>query len=139
MYFVAVKLFLKHKDELLIMKDNFGDWDLPGGRIKPDEFETPLNEVLERKIREELGSDIIIDISKMPVVFLRHERNEKTKGNPRVRIFALGYEGVLLGGEIALSQRHTEIKWVNISDFEPNNYFTGGWLRGVQEYLQKDR
>lgn len=31
-YFVAVKVFLERDNKLLILKDNFGDWDLPGGR-----------------------------------------------------------------------------------------------------------
>jgi aspartate/methionine/tyrosine aminotransferase len=30
-YFVAVKALLRKGDELLIIKDKFGDWDLPGG------------------------------------------------------------------------------------------------------------
>lgn len=135
LYFVAVKLFLRHGDNLLIMKDNFGDWDLPGGRIKPNEFETALHDVLQRKIKEELGNEVVINFSKMPVVFLRHERVEKTVGNPTVRIFALGYEGELKSGRILTSDRHVEIKWVDIVDFEPQHYFTGGWLKGVQEYL----
>jgi len=46
-YFVAVKVFLERGKELLILKDNFGDWDLPGGRIKPDEFETPMEQIVE--------------------------------------------------------------------------------------------
>jgi hypothetical protein len=33
-YFVAVKIFLEKDGKFLVMKDNFGDWDLPGGRIK---------------------------------------------------------------------------------------------------------
>lgn len=53
-YFVATKLFLRRGDELLILRDNFGDWDLPGGRLKSHEFEVPLHDVLARKIREEL-------------------------------------------------------------------------------------
>jgi len=35
LYFVAVKIFLEDKDgRLLITKDRFGDWDLPGGRLR---------------------------------------------------------------------------------------------------------
>ena len=49
-YFVAVKVFLEQGGKLLILKDNFGDWDLPGGRIKKDEFSSPLEQILERKI-----------------------------------------------------------------------------------------
>ncbi len=133
-YFVAVKVFLKKDGKLLIMKDNFGDWDLPGGRLKPDEFETSLEDVIKRKMTEELGSEIRYTIGK-PVVFMRHERKESSPGNPTVRIFAVGYEGMLADGEIKTSERHPEFLWVDPKDFRPEDYFKGGWLKGVQEYL----
>src|SRR3989344_2553673 len=125
LYFVAVKVFMEKDGKLLIMKDNFGDWDLPGGRIKPDEFETPMEDIVKRKMKEELGDDIKYEISK-PVVFMRHERIENAPGNPTVRIFAIGYEGKLLNGEIKLSERHTEMLWVDLNNFKPEDYFKGG-------------
>jgi len=133
-YFVAVKVFLERDGKLLILKDNFGDWDLPGGRIKKDEFEVALDQIIKRKMSEELGDGIQFTIGK-PLVFMRHERQEAIPGNPMVRIFAIGYEGVLIGGEIKTSERHPEFLWVDPKDFKPENYFTGGWLKGVQEYL----
>lgn len=135
-YFVAVKVFMEKDRKLLIMKDNFGVWDLPGGRIKPDEFETPMEDIVKRKLREELGDEIKYEIGK-PVIFMRHERIEHAPGNPTVRIFAVGYEGKLLSGEVKLSQRHTELLWVDPKDFKPEEYFQSGWLKGVQEYLAK--
>ncbi|KKT90521.1 MAG: hypothetical protein UW92_C0037G0005 [Candidatus Jorgensenbacteria bacterium GW2011_GWA2_45_13] len=38
-------------------------------------------------------------------------------------------------GEIKLSKRHTEMLWIDPKIFEPEKYFIGGWLKGVQEYL----
>ena len=136
-YFVAVKVFLEHNGKLLILKDNFGDWDLPGGRIKKDEFSAPLEDVVKRKLSEELGSDIGYIIDEKPEIFLRHERIEASPGNPKVRIFALGYIGKFLTGTITLSPRHTEILWVDPKTFVPENYFKGGWLTGVKEYLKQ--
>jgi 8-oxo-dGTP pyrophosphatase MutT (NUDIX family) len=133
-YFVAVKVFLKKDGRLLILKDNFGVWDLPGGRIKKDEFETSLNQIIKRKMSEELGKDIRYSIGN-PVVFMRHERVEHALGNPVVRIFAIGYEGNLESGKIKLSERHTELLWVDPTNFKPEEYFEGGWLKGVKEYL----
>lgn len=137
-YFVAVKVFFEKDGKLLILKDNFGDWDLPGGRIKTDEFETPLPQVIKRKMSEELGDSIQYKIGK-PMVFMRHERVEQSPGNPTVRIFAVGYEGILESGEIKLSERHPEMLWVDPSNFKPEEYFKGGWLKGVQEYLELKR
>ncbi|MFA6495130.1 MAG: NUDIX hydrolase [Candidatus Paceibacterota bacterium] len=133
-YFVAVKVFLKKDGKLLILKDNFGVWDLPGGRIKIDEFEVPLDQIIKRKMSEELGNDIQYTIGK-PVVFMRHERIEQSEGNPTVRIFAVGYEGILEDGAIQLSERHPEMLWVDPESFVPEKYFEGGWLKGVREYL----
>ncbi|MFC1629729.1 NUDIX domain-containing protein [Patescibacteria group bacterium] len=133
-YFVAVKVFLEKEGKLLILQDSFGEWDLPGGRIKKNEFNVPLNQITKRKMFEELGDDIQYVIGK-PVVFMRHERIEQVQDNPAVRIFAIGYEGILKNGNIKLSDRHSKALWVDPKNFEPQKYFKGGWLKGVQEYL----
>lgn len=134
-YFVAVKVFFEKDGKLLILKDNFGDWDLPGGRIKKDEFDVPLEDVLKRKVTEELGSQIKYTIGK-PAVFMRHQRVERAPGNPVVRIFAVGYGGTIDSGEIELSARHTKMLWADPKTFKPEDYFEGGWLKGVKEYLK---
>ncbi len=133
-YFVALKVFLEKNGRLLMLKDNFGDWDLPGGRIKTDEFETPLDKILARKMSEEVGSGVKYSIDK-PEIFMRHQRQEHAPGNPVVRIFAMGYIAEFLSGEIELSPRHTAMEWVDVKTFQPESYFKGGWLKGVQEYL----
>ena len=139
MSFVAVKIVLYKDGKFLVMKDNFGDWDLPGGRLLPSEFTTPLADVVTRKIQEELGENVQYTLGR-PVVHMRHERVEQTEGNPTVRIFAVGYEAVIDSGEIQLSSRHTEMMWADPKTFAAEKYFTGGWLEGVQEYqsLQSD-
>jgi 8-oxo-dGTP pyrophosphatase MutT (NUDIX family) len=133
LYFVAVKVFLEKAGKFLIFKDGFDQWDLPGGRIKKDEFDTPLEQILARKISEELG-DIKYTLGK-PVVFMRHERVEEAPGNPTVRIFAVGYQAILGEGEVKMPSHHTEMLWVDPNNFKPEDYFTDGWLKGVKEYI----
>ena len=135
LYFVAVKVFLENKGKLFIFQDGFGDWDLPGGRIKKDEFAVPLEQVVRRKMSEELGGGVKFKLGK-PVVHIRHERVENAPGNPTVRIFAVGYKAEYEGGEIKMSSHHKQMLWVDISNFKPEDYFTGGWLNGVKEYLE---
>ncbi len=137
-YFVAVKVFLEKDNKFLILKDGFGQWDIPGGRIKKDEFETPLEQIVSRKMSEELGNNFKYTLGE-PIVFMRHERVESAPGNPTVRIFAVGYQATFDSGEIAIASHHTEILWADINSFKPEEYFTGGWLRGVNEYLEKKR
>ena len=136
LYFVAVKIFLEDgKGNLFIFKDRFGDWDLPGGRLTETYFATPLEEVVERKMREELGTKVKYTFG-APTVFMRHERDEILANGKREkrRIFVVGYKAQYLGGEIKLGKNHTESKWVPFKTFKPEEYFVGGWLKGVKEY-----
>lgn len=135
LYFVAVKLFLHDNEKLLITHDIFGAWDLPGGRIKKDEFDAPLESVISRKVREELGSEVRYDLGK-PQVFFRVERLEHNT-QEMVRIFGIGYTANYLGGEITLGDHHDQMEWVDIRTFKPEEYFAGGWLAGVREYVDK--
>ena len=137
LYFVAVKVFLRDGDKLLITHDIFGAWDLPGGRIKPDEFNKPLTEVINRKMQEELGSEVKFSLASPNGVFFRVERKEHGLGGKKVRIFAVGYDSKYLSGKIQLGDHHDQMKWVDISSFDPGIYFTGGWLSGIKEYLDK--
>jgi 8-oxo-dGTP pyrophosphatase MutT (NUDIX family) len=135
LYFVAVKLLLRDGDKLLITHDIFGSWDLPGGRIKRDEFEKPLEAVLQRKVREEIGSEIKYELGD-PKVFFRVEREEYSTKD-LVHIFAIGYEGMLVKGKPVVGEYHDKFEWVDVAMFKPEDYFTGGWLTGVQEYIKK--
>lgn len=133
-YAVAVKAFLERDGHLFIFKDRFGDWDLPGGRLLKHEFDVPLEDVLRRKMSEELGSDIEYNIGQ-PAVFMRHQRVEAGPDNATTRIFAIGYYVQFVRGEIRPSPQHVETKWVRRDELRPEDYFTGGWLKGVREFL----
>lgn len=138
LYYVAVKVFFEKDGKLFIFRDKWNDWDLPGGRIRKDEFYAPIEETIRRKMSEELGNEITYEIGG-PVVFMKHERQEATAEKQTVRIFAIGFEGKLLSGEPKMGDHHIEMKWVDVATFKPEEYFTGGWLKGVQEYLAKKR
>lgn len=137
-YFVAVKIFLEDsKGNLLITKDRFGDWDIPGGRLRENDFDVPLEKVVERKMIEELGKDVQYVLGK-PVLFMRHERNEILPSGERQkkRIFAVGYSATYSGGSIAVGSNHEKYEWVSLKNLKPEDYFTGGWLKGVKEYME---
>jgi len=134
LYFVAVKLLLRDGDKLLITHDIFGSWDIPGGRIRTAEFNTPLEDVAARKMREELGDKVKYTIGE-PKVFFRVEREEPPQSGKMVHIFAIGYEATYEGGELGLGDHHDKMEWVNVKTFDPKQYFTGGWLTGIEEYL----
>ena len=131
-YFVAVKVFLRDGDKLLIVHDVWNNWELPGGRIKSHEFQKPLKEIVERKMREELGDDVKYSELKPTGTFFQVERLEL---DTKVRIFAIGFEAQYIGGEIKLSDNHDELRWVNINTFKPLELQNNDWMRGVEDYL----
>lgn len=88
---------------------------------------------MNRKIREELGSSFEYQLGKVAVHF-RHERVEHHTGEV-ARIFAVGYEAQHISGRVELGENHDEHRWVDLNDFRPENFFEGGWLRGIKEYM----
>ena len=134
-YFVAVKVFLEKDNSFFIFKDKFGNWDLPGGRIKKDEFNTSLEDIVARKLREEIGDSVKYRLESQPKILMRHERTESSPTSTTARILAIGFRAKLLSGDPKLSDAHTEMLWVDTKTFRPENYFTGGWLEGVKDYL----
>jgi hypothetical protein len=138
LYYVAVKIFFGDgKGNLLILKDKFGDWDIPGGRLRENDFKTPMDGIAKRKVTEELG-DINYKLGE-PILFMRHERDEVMPDGKRSkrRIFAVGYKAAYLNGDIVLGKNHEKYEWVNIAKLKPEEYFNGGWLEGVKEYQKK--
>ncbi len=137
LYFVAVKILLRKGDELLLTHDVFGDWDIPGGRIKPDEFEVSLEDIIARKMQEELGGAVQYELGE-PKIFFRHKRIEHST-QLEARIFAVGYEAVYKSGEISLGSNHDRYEWMDIKTFDPSEYLKGGWLKGMTDYIQSIR
>jgi ADP-ribose pyrophosphatase YjhB (NUDIX family) len=135
-YFVAVKIFLQDASgRLLITKDRFGDWDIPGGRLRENDFDAALPDVVARKLKEELGDSVLYELGE-PVIFMRHERDEILADGRREkrRIFAIGYKALYKGGEPKLGKNHERYEWVEFKSFKPEAYFKGGWLKGVKEF-----
>jgi 8-oxo-dGTP pyrophosphatase MutT (NUDIX family) len=133
-YLVAVKLLLRDGGKLLITHDTFGQWDLPGGRIRKDQFATPLEEVLAGKIAEELGSDLKYQLGGIKTTF-RVEREEAGRAGEKVRIFGLGYEAKYLGGEITLGEFHDKFEWIDLALVNLDDYKTeSGWVHLLEDY-----
>lgn len=134
-YMVAVKLLLRDGDTLLITKDQWGEWDLPGGRIRTDQFNVPLEDILEDKVVEELGSDLKYELGEIKTTF-RVERKEAGRGGETVRIFAVGYEAKYLSGEIKLGDHHEKYEWINLKTADLNDYASpSGWITQLTDRL----
>ena len=134
-YLVAVKLLLRDGNRLLVTHDTFGQWDLPGGRIRRDQFTVPIEDIIKGKIKEELGPLVKYKLGDIKATF-RVEREEFGRGNEKVRIFGIGYEATYHGGEIRLGEYHDKYEWVDLASVDLENYRTdSGWVHLLKEYV----
>lgn len=133
---ITVKLFLWHNQSYLALKDTgTGYGDLPGGRIGSSEAEDIMS-ALRRELKEELGSNLPIDISKEPVTVFYHFVIKD-----RAPAFAVVFEAKLTDSSLAdsfqLSDEHSEYEWLSV-DVDPAKMFWGTMLEGVKKYLSTD-
>jgi 8-oxo-dGTP pyrophosphatase MutT (NUDIX family) len=107
-YHAGFKILLKKGSEFLFLKTaNKKYWDLPGGRADNIEYKTPIKEILNREIKEELGNKIRYKIGN--IIFQHRRYAPKSK----VYILATIYEAKYLSGKIKLSPEHSSYEWIN--------------------------
>lgn len=125
LYQVALKLLLRKGRRVLFLRaSDDGLWDIPGGRIDNVEVHTPLQKILAREIKEELGPQVRYRVGK-PLFQFRSRVFDRKEF-----VFKTVYEGTYVSGEILLSAEHTAYEWI-----DPKNY---SWRRkdfvGEEEY-----
>lgn len=109
-FHVSLKLLLRRGDEVLILRDDNGLYDLPGGRIDNVEFKVPLDKVIAREVREELGP---VRYKMGKAVFQYRAYHEPRE----IYIFATVYDATYLSGAIRLSDEHSSYQWIKPADF----------------------
>lgn len=146
LYQISLKLILKNENgEALILKAQergsyAGFYDFPGGRINSGEFNTPIMEILEREVREEIGNIKYSSIKSAPVAIGRHSFiaswGVPEEINKDAFVLYLFFEGNYIDGDIKISEEHTDYKWVKLEDLELEKYFKSGILEGIKMYLK---
>lgn len=109
-----------------------GYYDIPGGRIETDEFETPLNEILHREINEETGG-LDVELEARPISLGRHQSLDANKQ----RIFYVCFLGRLKENmeAIEISNEHEGFAWLDVTPENVETYFTNGTLDIMKGYL----
>ena len=85
-YQVSLKAIIRRADGCVLALNGRvggsyeGYYDLPGGRIEDTEFITPFQSIIRREVREELGADLQIELSDMPVAVGRHRSKAEFSG-----------------------------------------------------------
>jgi 8-oxo-dGTP diphosphatase len=112
--FIGAKALIVHQNKVLILREaaydegtNTGKWDVPGGRINPEE---PILIGLEREIKEESG--LIVKTGEVLGVF---ETFPEIKGESChiVRVF---YKAEALSTDVTLSSDHDTYAWVTLTE-----------------------
>ncbi len=146
-YFVSLKGIIKNKEGRIlglkgVEQGTFaGFYDLPGGRIDVGEFETPFMEILEREIREEVGPDVKFTLHETPVALGRHKIAPKHSGkvNRELHVLYVFFLVDYLGGDIKISEEHSDYAWIDCNVATASKYFTSGILEGIQVYLSSPK
>jgi 8-oxo-dGTP diphosphatase len=103
-YPISIKGVVIDDGRVLLLLNERGEWDLPGGRPDPGEDHRAA---LVREVREEAGYDVEVGA-------LLEEHVFEVIPQRFVRIVA--YACGLRGGDPALSHEHHEIRWVALGD-----------------------
>lgn len=133
-YHIGLKILLSRGREFLFLTTApDGRIDLPGGRIDGSEHYTPLEEILEREVREELGDSIRYKLGKPLFQFRRHFED---KG---FRVFITVYEADFLSGEIQLSDEHSRYEWISAKNFafKEEDFFHPEEFLAFRKYFEK--
>ncbi len=127
---VGVKALIVNQNKVLLLREasydegiNEGKWDVPGGRINPEES---IIEGLRREVREESGLEI--DLGEVLGVF---DTFSMIKGEEChiVRIF---YKAEAKSTEIVLSDDHDAYAWVTLEDLKDKEL-----VSSLPELIQK--
>ena len=135
--YCATEGVIVRNGKILVLRARAGNvefYDFPGGRIDPDEFNTPYEDIIKRELGEEIGTGVKYKLILKPVSFSRHYYFSERQ-NKNIRILLLFFEAEYLGGKIKISPEHIGCDWLDLAQMKIDKYFTKGRLEGVKRYL----
>ncbi len=134
-YQISLKIILNNKKgETLILKSHStgtfkGKFDLPGGRVEDNEFEKPIEKIIAREIKEEIGN-VKFKINLKPAGIGRYITAKR-----KTRIFYILFEAKYQSGKVKISEEHMDFKWVKLNKNNIGKLFHKSLLEGVKMYL----
>jgi mutator protein MutT len=116
---------LIYRGRVLLLRNERGEWELPGGRL--DAGETP-KEAVVREIREETGLSAtgtsLVDAWVFQVT-------------PKEKVLILQYACHLIGRHsVTVSHEHSDHRWLRLEDLD-GEPLPGGYLRGIERAVKR--
>lgn len=128
---IGVKVIIKNSDGLILLlrradhylTNGLEAWDIPGGRIKPEEA---LMDALAREVEEELGVELIGSPTLLIAqdIFVSHKD---------LHVVRLTYLHTMDVANVTLSEEHYEYRWVALD--ETKNFSIEPFLREALDSL----
>lgn len=106
-----------------------GKYDLPGGRINNNEISVPFQKIIDREIKEEVGSTVRYILRPDPVAMSMCQYPGEGK-----KMFIL-FEAKYLSGTIELSNEHWGYEWIFITPNVIKNKFPSVLRDMMKNYL----
>ncbi|HYI06604.1 MAG TPA: NUDIX hydrolase [Reyranella sp.] len=126
---ISVKAILIHRDRVLLLLNERGEWDLPGGRPDPGEDHRAA---LKREVREEAG--LTVDVGEALGDYLF----EVLPGRfVRILPFVCDLTG---GGDVVISHEHLEVRWLPIDELAAcihGHVLPEGYLGAIRQVIDQ--
>ena len=130
-YPISLKGVLIHDGRVLLLLNERGEWDLPGGRPDSDEDHRTA---LRREVHEEAGLDVEVGAALEGHLFeVLPERFV------RIEAFACRLIGA---GDVTLSPEHEDVRWVPIADLGETiagHPLPKGYLGAIRQAIDQPR
>jgi len=126
-FYVGLKAFIAHGEKLLIIQDQDGQWELPGGKVQ---IEEDVAAALSREIREEIGENTDIEIGSAFHAWIRQPHP-----NIKFLLFLVGFHCSWKGGEISISPEHKNFRWITKEEVESID-FENMYKDAIKVYFQ---
>jgi len=138
-FHVGFKAFIGDREKLLILQDEEGMWELPGGRVEKQEIFKPSKEILARETAEELGDQFEYETGPVFHAWIRKpDPLENIAPVYRDNDFCILLVGILCtykNGDVVLSPEHTDFRWITKEEVENIN-FENTYKDAVRYYFE---
>src|SRR5215213_5410538 len=122
---ISVKGVLIHQGRVLLLLNERGEWDLPGGRPDPGEDHRAA---LKREVQEEAG--LIVDVGEALSDYLF----EVLPGPFVCRLTG--------GGDVVISHEHLETRWLPLAELAARihgHLLPEGYLGAIRQVIDQPR
>lgn len=132
---ISVKGVLIHDGCVLLLLNERGEWDLPGGRPDPGEDH---RRALKREVREETGLEVEVSAALDDHLF--EVLPQKLPGHfVRIVPFACTLVGA---GDVTLSHEHLQMRWLPLAELGQTiagHPLPNGYLGAIRQAIAQSR